>query len=117
MKKSELRNIIKESIEELRDLRSKEKPVEIFTLTNNETGETSTVDKNHKLFPWVLNQIKKGNAIKLNEVACGPINEGPFCCLIGGCCTMKEKVREKRGSWDIVWKACCAFPSIGRCCN
>jgi len=115
MKKSQLGNIIRESIKEL--MENQEAPVEIFNVTDQQTGETFIVNKNHEFYPGILNQIKKGNSQKLNEVAC---NEGKLgCCgMAGGCCGYHDEWEGNEGQiLSVDYRACCWLQLFGHCCT
>ena len=128
MKKSQLRDIIRESIKGLMCEREGQDDgeVEVYRATNQDTRETINVDRNHEMWSEVINALSKGTPRKVKQLTKGKddgnlkLNEGWLCCwLRGGCCSWEQNIgsyHDSRASWTIVWDGCCGNGSVGSCC-
>ena len=128
LSETELVNLINRVINEAKtEGRGKtERDVEVYHLTNKETGKTTRVDRNHEMWSRVKSIASKGTPKKVRQTTKGKLNEGKlFCCWFrGGCCdfVVSEKGNESNGlnphiEWLIGWSACCKNSSKGACCG
>tara|TARA_R110001583_G_scaffold172612_2_gene326376 strand:+ start:161 stop:580 length:420 start_codon:yes stop_codon:yes gene_type:complete len=133
MKKSELRNIIKESIKELQcEQDENDGVVNVYTLLNKETGEKMEVNQSHPLYNKVSKLAHDGNEKVVGQLTKGQDsdtkNEGILACcwLRGGCCKWTNGRKMTTDEWDYAnwefvqiemwWRACCRNSMKGRCC-
>ena len=160
MKKSQLRKLIRESIKELhlqekiypdlkelmneaatnvfceQEVKKNDGEVEVYRVTNQDTGEMINVDRSHEMWPEVSSAVQKGNPRKVKQLTKGQegesgerINEffgflkGWCCWFRGGCCGWEKNLPMPHShmgyyyaGYVIEWDACCGNSQKGRCC-
>ena len=133
MKKSQLRNIIRESIKELQcEQDENDGDVNFYTLINPKTGERMEINPSHPLYNEVSRKAHDGNEKVVKQLTKGQDSnikkEGILgCCwLRGGCCKWTNGIKMDSSTWDwqnmqweqiqMWWMACCRNAQKGRCC-
>jgi len=103
--------------------------VEVYRVTNQDTGEMINVDRSHEMWPEVSSAVQKGNPRKVKQLTKGQegkkINElfgflkGWCCWFRGGCCVWEQYMGSYGGmhSWTIQYDACCGNNGKGGCCG
>lgn len=136
MKKSKLRKIIRESLNNIIREREGQDDGDVtnYTVVYDETGETINVDRNHKMWREISRIAQSGKAQKGKQLTKGEesknlredkqiLNEIFGCCWIrGGCCEWVKTANyghyeDRPGYITISWSACCGNSGKGKCCG